>query len=97
MAGDDFTYGNAQHVFYNLDKLVRHLNQHHSDEVHVKYSTVNEYLDAVITKKEMFEVSKKDPYDRDFMPLVSYVGNQVIWTGFYSTRGAFKYKVRQLS
>ena len=54
LIGDDFRWENAQRVYYNVDKLIKYVNQDHSDSLYARYSTVNDYLDAVMSVKEMF-------------------------------------------
>ena len=44
--GDDFNYMNAQLYFFNLDKLIKYVNEHYKD-VNLFYSTPYEYVDAL--------------------------------------------------
>lgn len=88
--GSDFHYSNARRWFDNLDKLIFYVNQRQRDRsnVNIFYSTPACYLHAL--NQENIKWPMK--YD-DFFPYADQAYK--FWTGFYTSRPALKYNVRQ--
>jgi hypothetical protein len=98
LVGDDFRWENAQRTYYNIDKLIKYVNLEHAESIIARYSTVNDYLDAMKTVKDIFQIQKTEKFDRDFMPLINKQNGGVnFWTGYYTSRGHFKKLIKDLS
>ncbi|XP_053860760.1 lysosomal alpha-mannosidase isoform X2 [Vidua macroura] len=83
--GSDFHYENAHLWFKNLDKLIAHANarQANGSRVHALYSTPSCYL------RELHRANLTWPLKTDdFFPYSD--GPHQFWTGFFSSRPAFK-------
>ena len=50
-------WGNAQRSYYSLDKLIKYVNAEQG-EMFLRYSTVNDYLDAMKEHRELFTIEK---------------------------------------
>ncbi|XP_072776084.1 lysosomal alpha-mannosidase isoform X3 [Taeniopygia guttata] len=83
--GSDFHYENAHLWFKNLDKLIAHANarQANGSRVHALYSTPSCYL-WELHRANLTWPLKTD----DFFPYSD--GPHQFWTGFFSSRPAFK-------
>ncbi|VDD82026.1 unnamed protein product [Mesocestoides corti] len=94
--GCDFTFENANENFVNLDRLIEHVNaQQRSTDMPVRllYSSPTCYTKAV---NDAFNKRGTIP-DRqgDFFPYAS--ASNTYWTGYFTSRPAQKYMVRQAS
>ncbi|CCD67087.1 Alpha-mannosidase [Caenorhabditis elegans] len=90
LMGSDFQYTNANSWYVNLDKLIKYVNADTSKKVRVIYSTPACYTKAVQAKTPTLSV-KHD----DFFPYAS--GRHSYWTGYFTSRPAFKGMIRQAS
>ncbi|XP_053907882.1 lysosomal alpha-mannosidase [Cuculus canorus] len=83
--GSDFHYENAHLWFYNMDKLIAHVNarQANGSRVHVLYSTPSCYLQELHRANLSWSV-KTD----DFFPYAD--GPHQFWTGYFTSRPALK-------
>lgn len=106
LMGSDFQYTNANSWYVNLDKLIKYVNAdvsyfptlfdqskcllQTSKKVRVIYSTPACYTKAVQAKTPTLSV-KHD----DFFPYAS--GRHSYWTGYFTSRPAFKGMIRQAS
>ncbi|CAI5503327.1 unnamed protein product [Closterium sp. Naga37s-1] len=86
--GKDFAYSNAIMWFKNMDKLIHYVNL--DGRVNALYSTPSIYLDAKQQAEETWPVKTGD-----FFPYAD--APHAYWTGFYSSRPAFKRYVRSCS
>nr|CAH8876539.1 unnamed protein product [Trichobilharzia regenti] len=95
LMGCDFTYENANMNFNNMDKLIAHVNKQQvkNSTVNVFYSTPACYTQAV--NKEFHRLSTINRRGGDFFPYAS--GQHAYWTGYFTSRPALKYYVRQAS
>ncbi|KOM28079.1 hypothetical protein LR48_Vigan499s002300 [Vigna angularis] len=86
--GDDFQYQYAESWFKQMDKLVHHVNK--DGRVNALYSTPSIYTDAKNAANQQWPLKIDDyfPYADD---------PHGYWTGYYSSRPAFKRYVRILS
>uniref|UniRef100_A0A5K3F4Z1 Alpha-mannosidase n=2 Tax=Mesocestoides corti TaxID=53468 RepID=A0A5K3F4Z1_MESCO len=100
--GCDFTFENANENFVNLDRLIEHVNAQQRREqklrstdmpVRLLYSSPTCYTKAV---NDAFNKRGTIP-DRqgDFFPYAS--ASNTYWTGYFTSRPAQKYMVRQAS
>ncbi|KDP43185.1 hypothetical protein JCGZ_22737 [Jatropha curcas] len=86
--GDDFQYQYAESWFKQMDKLIHYVNK--DGRVNALYSTPSIYTDVKNAADESWPLKTDDyfPYaDRE----------NAYWTGFFTSRPAFKRYVRQLS
>ncbi|OVA19618.1 Glycoside hydrolase family 38 [Macleaya cordata] len=86
--GDDFLYQYAESWFKQMDKLIHHVNK--DGRVNALYSTPSLYTDAKNAANETWPLKTDDyfPYaDRAY----------AYWTGFFTSRPAFKRYIRMLS
>lgn len=90
LLGNDFGYRNGIRYFSYSDDMIEYMNKHFSDKYTFKYSTVEEYLDAV----HSHNVSWPTKYD-DLMPLTS--DPDKTWSGFFTSRANAKGYIRRLS
>ncbi|CAH1794207.1 unnamed protein product [Owenia fusiformis] len=84
--GSDFQYSNANTWYKNLDKLIKYVNMQQK-EVNVFYSTPSCYLYS-LNKAGKKWTTKED----DFFPYAHR--NNSFWTGYFTSRAAFKGMVR---
>lgn len=87
--GSDFLYENALEDFEPMDALMRYVNA--DGRVRVVYSTPEQYLAAKAGETEVSWPLKTD----DFFPYAD--GAHMFWTGFFTSRPAFKRYVRETS
>ncbi|KAF1747844.1 hypothetical protein GCK72_024310 [Caenorhabditis remanei] len=90
LMGSDFQYTNANSWYVNLDKLIKHMKTYSSENIRVIYSTPACYTKAVQSRSPKLSV-KND----DFFPYAS--GKHSYWTGYFTSRPAFKGMIRQAS
>ncbi|XAR73761.1 Alpha-mannosidase [Bertholletia excelsa] len=86
--GDDFKYQYAESWFKQMDKLIHYVNK--DGRVNALYSTPTIYTDAKNAENVLWPLKTNDyfPYaDRE----------NAYWTGFFTSRPAFKRYVRMLS
>jgi hypothetical protein len=85
--GDDFKFKNAALQFQNMDLIIKNINSNQGLGVHIRYSTLSEYFQAV--HSDAHRKSVAFPFHRgDFFP---YADNgDSYWTGYYSTRPNLK-------
>ncbi|CAI5998616.1 unnamed protein product [Closterium sp. NIES-65] len=86
--GDDFAYSNAVTWFRNMDKLIHYVNR--DGRVNAFYSTPSIYVDAKHRANESWPVKTGD-----FFPYADCP--HCYWTGYFSSRPAFKRYVRHCS
>jgi alpha-mannosidase len=86
--GDDFAYTYANTWFKQMDKLIHHVNL--DGRVNVLYSTPSMYVDAVNAANETWPLKTGD-----FFPYADRP--HCYWTGYFTSRSAFKGYVRKLS
>ncbi|CAI7905688.1 unnamed protein product, partial [Closterium sp. NIES-54] len=86
--GEDFSHANAALWFKNLDKLVHYVNL--DGRVNALYSTPSRYLDAKHRSNQSWPLK-----EADFFPYAS--ASTEYWTGYYSSRPAFKGYARMCS
>ncbi|PIC18202.1 hypothetical protein B9Z55_024180 [Caenorhabditis nigoni] len=90
LMGSDFQYTNSNSWYVNLDKLIKYVNADKSKKVKVIYSTPACYTQAVKSRSPKLS-TKID----DFFPYAS--GKHSYWTGYFTSRPAFKGMIRQAS
>ncbi|CAI2356868.1 unnamed protein product [Caenorhabditis sp. 36 PRJEB53466] len=90
LMGSDFQYTSANSWYSNLDKLIKYVNEDPSKKVKVIYSSPACYTKAVQARSPKLS-SKHD----DFFPYAS--GKNSYWTGYFTSRPAFKGMIRQAS
>ncbi|KAJ4843311.1 hypothetical protein Tsubulata_030219 [Turnera subulata] len=86
--GDDFQYQYAESWFKQMDKLIHYVNK--DGRVNALYSTPSIYTDA----KNAANISWPLKID-DYFPYADK--ENAYWTGFFTSRPAFKRYVRKLS
>ncbi|XP_031095646.1 alpha-mannosidase-like isoform X2 [Ipomoea triloba] len=86
--GDDFQYQYAESWFRQMDKLIHYVNK--DGRVNALYSTPSIYVDAKHATNESWPL-KTD----DYFPYADSA--KAYWTGFFTSRPAFKRYVRMLS
>ncbi|GJP85072.1 hypothetical protein CLOP_g15174 [Closterium sp. NIES-67] len=86
--GDDFAYSNAITWFRNMDKLIHYVNR--DGRVNALYSTPSIYVDAKHHANESWPLKTGD-----FFPYADCP--HCYWTGYFSSRPAFKRYVRTCS
>ncbi|XAR73763.1 Alpha-mannosidase [Bertholletia excelsa] len=86
--GDDFEYQYAESWFKQMDKLIHYVNK--DGRVNALYSTPTIYTDAKNAENASWPL-KAD----DYFPYAD--GENAYWTGFFTSRPAFKRYVRMLS
>jgi hypothetical protein len=89
--GDDFKFKQAARQFSSMGNVIQAVNSQKNMNVHVRYSTLSEYFQAVYAeatqKKINFPV-----YKLDFFP---YADNgDSYWSGYYTTRPTLKAATR---
>ncbi|CAI2381798.1 unnamed protein product [Moneuplotes crassus] len=87
--GDDFNFSNAAKMFFNIDKLIKNMNERYED-VELFYSTPNEYLEAI----HEADIEWPTKYD-DLFPYSD--GDDAYWTGYFTSRANIKGYVREVS
>uniref|UniRef100_A0A095AYR0 Lysosomal alpha-mannosidase n=1 Tax=Schistosoma haematobium TaxID=6185 RepID=A0A095AYR0_SCHHA len=96
LMGCDFTYENANLNYKNMDKLIAYVNQRqqlNNSQVNLLYSTPACYTKAV--NEEFNRIGTINRRGGDFFPYAS--GPHSYWKGYYTSRPALKYYVRQAS
>eukprot|EP00932_Pfiesteria_piscicida_P000367 SRR837773.10358.p1 GENE.SRR837773.10358~~SRR837773.10358.p1 ORF type:complete len:789 (-),score=310.03 SRR837773.10358:64-2187(-) len=88
--GSDFQWENAHEWYYNLDKIIKYVNQ--DGRVQALYSTPEIYIDAKI--KEAQSVAWPLKTD-DFFPYAD--GAHQFWSGYFTSRPALKRYIRDSS
>ncbi|KAL9245638.1 hypothetical protein vseg_019263 [Gypsophila vaccaria] len=86
--GDDFSYQYAESWFKEMDKLIHHVNK--DGRVKALYSTPSLYVDAKYAANETWPLKS-----HDYFPYADRVN--AYWTGYFTSRPAFKRYVRSLS
>jgi lysosomal alpha-mannosidase len=89
--GQDFSYQVAHKTFKNIDKLIKYMNERtDSTGYHLLYSTPSCYVKAV--NEDVLEPwpEKTD----DFFPYCDEGGPANNWTGYFTSRAAYKYLER---
>jgi len=86
--GEDFSYGNANTWFKQMDKLIHYANM--DGRVNAFYSTPSIYLDAVHAANATWHVKTDDYFPYSNCP-------HCFWTGYFTSRPALKGYVRKLS
>ncbi|KAG1354131.1 Alpha-mannosidase [Cocos nucifera] len=86
--GDDFQYQYAESWFRQMDKLIHYVNK--DGRVHALYSTPSIYTDAKYAANESWPLK----FD-DYFPYADAAN--AYWTGYFTSRPAFKRYVRMLS
>ncbi|CAO2831325.1 unnamed protein product [Amaranthus hypochondriacus] len=86
--GDDFQYQYAESWFKEMDKLVHYVNK--DGRVNALYSTPSIYTDAKNMASETWPLKS-----HDYFPYAA--GDYGYWTGYFTSRPAFKRYVRSLS
>ncbi|OVA09673.1 Glycoside hydrolase family 38 [Macleaya cordata] len=86
--GTDFRYQYANAWFRQMDKLIHYVNK--DGRINALYSTPSIYTDAKHAANESWPV-KSD----DFFPYADYPN--AYWTGYFTSRPAFKGYVRMMS
>ncbi|KAK7262969.1 hypothetical protein RJT34_30552 [Clitoria ternatea] len=86
--GDDFQYQYAESWFKQMDKFIHYVNK--DGRVNAFYSTPSIYTNAKNSAKQTWPLKTED-----YFP---YADSQnAYWTGYYTSRPAFKRYVRMLS
>ncbi|KAJ4807139.1 Alpha-mannosidase [Rhynchospora pubera] len=86
--GQDFKYQYAESWFKNMDKLIHYVNK--DGRVNAFYSTPSIYIDMLNSLEESWPLKYDDYFPYAIKPY-SY------WTGYFTSRPAFKRYVRDLS
>ncbi|CDY18591.1 BnaA09g08040D [Brassica napus] len=87
--GDDFQYQFAESWFRQMDRLIHYVNK--DGRVNAVYSTPSLYVDAKNAAKNITWPLKT----HDFFPYADR--DSAYWTGYFTSRPAFKRYVRSLS
>eukprot|EP00928_Gymnodinium_smaydae_P071618 TRINITY_DN55154_c0_g1_i1.p1 TRINITY_DN55154_c0_g1~~TRINITY_DN55154_c0_g1_i1.p1 ORF type:complete len:1000 (-),score=187.82 TRINITY_DN55154_c0_g1_i1:255-3206(-) len=87
--GSDFQYEDAASWFVNLDRIIKHVNE--DGRVMATYSTPDAYVAAKMKEKSVEWPLKTD----DFFPYAD--GPHKFWTGYFTSRPAFKRYIRDSS
>ncbi|OMO83542.1 hypothetical protein COLO4_22449 [Corchorus olitorius] len=86
--GDDFQYQYAESWFKQMDKLIHYVNK--DGRVNALYSTPSIYTDAKHAANESWPLKSDDYFPYADRP-------NAYWTGYFTSRPAFKRFVRMLS
>ncbi|XP_043705030.1 alpha-mannosidase At3g26720-like isoform X1 [Telopea speciosissima] len=86
--GTDFRYQYANTWFRQMDKLIHYVNK--DGRVNALYSTPSIYTDAKYETNELWPVKTSD-----FFPYADH--ENAYWTGYFTSRPAFKGYVRMMS
>lgn len=86
--GTDFQYQYAHTWFRNMDKLIHYVNL--DGRVNALYSTPSVYLDAKYAADQSWPLKTED-----YFPYAD--GPNAYWTGYFTSRPAFKRYVREMS
>eukprot|EP00347_Sterkiella_histriomuscorum_P014208 403361757 len=103
--GDDFAYQKAQDTFYYIDQLSKLLSKFSLEkfgiQMDIRYSTVDEYLQAIHSDTKTYPV-----YQGDFFPYMQVLNCDDIeclegkrmdyWSGYYSTKPGLKQEIKDL-
>ncbi|XP_050232390.1 alpha-mannosidase At3g26720 isoform X1 [Mercurialis annua] len=88
LMGTDFRYQYANSWFRQIDKFIHYVNQ--DGRVNAFYSTPSIYTDAKHTASEQWPLKTED-----FFPYADHPN--AYWTGYFTSRPAFKGYVRMIS
>ncbi|XP_057545265.1 probable alpha-mannosidase At5g66150 isoform X2 [Amaranthus tricolor] len=86
--GDDFQYQYAESWFKQIDKLIHYVNK--DGRVNALYSTPSIYTKAKNMASETWPLKS-----HDYFPYAD--GENAYWTGYFTSRPAFKRYIRSLS
>ncbi|GMT31407.1 hypothetical protein PFISCL1PPCAC_22704 [Pristionchus fissidentatus] len=90
LMGSDFQYTNANAWYTNLDKLIHYVNADPSLGLRLFYSTPTCYVKGITEAAPQLTTK-----DDDFFPYAS--SNHSFWTGYFTSRPAFKGMIREAS
>lgn len=109
--GNDFHFQNAPSDFKEMDEILQYIGEHQSDfdNLTVKYSTLSEYIDAVLEGGASFDTRTNDffPYIAcspcgsdpcggvEGMVSIPCGISDSYWSGFYTSKPAQKLLVRE--
>ena len=82
MFGDDFAHPKAHLSYQLMDQIISTANREHPD-ITIKYSTVKEYFEKVVTSNIEWP-----EYKQDFTPYLT--DQNEYWSGYYTTDPSFK-------
>ncbi|CDW84390.1 glycosyl hydrolases family 38 protein [Stylonychia lemnae] len=92
--GDDFAFQQAKDSFQFIDQVIS-IIQNKTDKVIFKFSTLQEYYEAV--QNELKQQNKElFTYENDFMPLQEYERNGY-WSGYYTSRPNLKQYINYMA
>jgi len=91
--GDDFLWENAPDWFNYLDGVIDAFNSDASGRFHAFYSTPAIYMASKLKNTPM----ALQPYAGDFFPYNDDSAGHNLWTGYFTSRPAFKGLVRESS
>ena len=93
--GTDFAYQNAGQNFKQIEEIIDWINKNKNDtNIEFVMSTPSKYVKAIKEEKQKYFV-----YYDDLMPYqkISKEGYNEFWTGYYSSKPAFKKQVKDAS
>ena len=93
--GTDFAYQNAGQNFKQIEEIIDWINKNKNDRnIEFVMSTPSKYVKAIKEEKQKYFV-----YYDDLMPYqkISKEGYNEFWTGYYSSKPAFKKQVKDAS
>lgn len=107
--GNDFHFQNAPSDFKEMDEILQYIGEHQGDfdNLTVKYSTLGEYIDAVLESGASFDTRTNDffPYIACSPCISEQCGGIALnipcgisdsyWSGFYTSKPAEKLLVRE--
>ncbi len=95
--GSDFHYMQAEKNYINSDELIRRINEGEDSGIKAFYSTVEAYVDEK-KRDALASVSFPVKDDGDFFPYGEMPAQgEGFWTGFFTSRPAFKRQIRDFS
>jgi hypothetical protein len=89
MYGDDFSHTMAWSSYQGMEDVIACTEALYPN-VKVKFSTISEYLEAVKAENVYFP-----DYTSDFLPYSQTKDS--FWSGYYTSRPAFKMRVRRFT
>lgn len=92
--GTDFAYQNAGQNFKQIEEIIDWINKNNADaNIEFVMSTPSRYIKAVREEKKKYFV-----YYDDLLPFQRTKDNEIEnWTGFYSSKPAFKKYIKDSS